>query len=158
MPGVDYQIVVPYRLIPDGAGGVNARPCVAVVVTGPAGQFDVVAHVDSGSRYVVFNGEIAEAIGLNLTDGEYVELGSPQGNVPARFHNVRVDVEGYSFPCRAAFTEARIRRCLLGRTDFFSRWQIGFRERISELYLSPDPLAVDLRLPFGGEVPPFVQV
>lgn len=145
MPTIDYQLVVPYRLIPDTSGALHPRPCLAVLVTGPHGQFDVVAHVDSGSYYVVFDGQIAETIGLNLGDGEYKELGSPTGVVPVRLHDVTLEIEGYTFPCRAAFTENRIRRCLLGRTGFFNLWQIGFREAISELYLSPDPLARELR-------------
>jgi predicted aspartyl protease len=151
MPRIDYQLVAPYRLIPDGTGGLITRPCLAVVVTGPHGQVDIVAHVDSGSYYVVFDGQIAEAIGLNLANGEYKELGPPTGVVPARLHDVTMEIEGYRFPCRAAFTEVPIRRaCLLGRAGFFNLWQIGFREAISELYLSPDPLALDL-------VPGFVQ-
>jgi len=70
-----------------------------------------------------------------------MELQSAAGAVPVRLHDVTLEIEGYTFPCRAAFTEVRIPRCLLGRTGFFSLWQIGFREAISELYLSPDPLA-----------------
>lgn len=142
---INYELVVPYRLIPDVAGALNPRPCLAVLVTGPEGQYDVVAHVDSGSHYVVFDGEIANIIGLNLADGEYKELGPPGGGVvPARLHNVSLEVESYRFRCRAAFTEIRIRRCLLGRTGFFNLWQIGFRERTWELYLSPDPLAKEM--------------
>lgn len=145
MPTVTYEVVVPYMHVVDGRGALHPRPCLAVSVIGPGGPFDVVAHVDSGSRYVVFDGQIAEAVGLNLGAGEYIGLQAAAGAVvPARFHNVTLEVEGHRFPCRVAFTEMPIPRCLLGRTGFFNLWQTGFRESLSELYLSPDPLANEL--------------
>jgi len=142
MPTIDYQLVVPYRLLP-----VGFRPCLAVRVTGPRDYVDLVAHVDSGSYHVVFDGQTAKAIGLNLTDGEYKGLQSSRGVIHARLHDVTLEVEGYRFPCRVAFTEEHIVRPLLGRTGFFDLWQIGFRERVSEMYLSPDPHAPELTPP-----------
>lgn len=139
MPTVDYGITVPYREVP-GPRGLRSRPCLAVLLTGPGGQVDVVAQVDSGSYYVVFNGELAGPIGLDLNTGERVELGSPTGGLFARLHEVTLEVEGYAFRCGAAFTEEPIARCLLGREGFFAFWQVGFRHHLSEFYLSPDPL------------------
>jgi|SRR3990172_7874867 len=147
MPRVDYELALPYRYVLDGAGQTHPRPSLPVQVIGPQTSHEVLAQVDSGSYYVVFDGEIAQNIGLDLPTGEGISLSTAAAGVPARLHEVMLDVEGHRFRCRAAFTEVPIPRCVLGREGFFSFWLVGFRHRLSEFYLSPDPDAPFLDRP-----------
>jgi hypothetical protein len=106
----------------------------------PTDAVDVDTYVDSGAAQSLFDGELANAINLSLLDGRRRTFTSTnRAEVEAYIHNVTlVHDELGVFAMEVAFSTSGIARNLLGR-DFFALTQIGFRERHSELYVTPAP-------------------
>lgn len=125
------------------SGGDRRFPGLLIQVQNPDapdGQVEVPAHLDSGAQYSLFNGWIAQAIGLDLYSGPERKYAPTRGDsVDARIHRVNLvhPLLGI-FPLDVGFSTDEIRRDLLGR-DFFNLIQIGFRERHLVFYLTPDP-------------------
>jgi hypothetical protein len=141
LPEVDYQHVLPYQFPEDGEGESFPGLWVEIEPLGSTGEsIRVQAHMDTGAEYSVFSGFIAQSIELDLLAGELISLVPTAGqDLPARLHLVRIshDVLG-SFELKIAFSLGVIRRNLLGR-DFLNLIQIGFRERQSQMYITPLP-------------------
>ncbi len=105
----------------------------------PKSMIVVPAHLDSGASRSIFDGEIAEAIGLDLLAGDsLVYLTTTGVGVDARLHRVRL---GHPYLgsriLEIGFSTSKIARNLLGR-DFFDFCQIGFREHRLQIYLSSE--------------------
>jgi len=114
-------------------------PALPVGLIGPSGADDLLAVIDTGARYSLFDGRRAKSIGLDLMAGKSVQLTALSGTLPARLHAVTLEILGSRFECEVAFSEWEIRRELLGRHDLFSRARFGFREGISLGYFHPQP-------------------
>jgi hypothetical protein len=147
---IDYNFEYPYR--PMGPDGLHF-PVLQVGLENPNDserQVDTFVYVDSGSRITVLDGEIAQDIGINFTEGEEQQLGSiAGGSIQGWLNNINLHLEG--FPpvlLRVAFVDPsfKIRRQLLGR-DFFYHVQIGFWEYARLLYLSPNSIPPSLFSP-----------
>lgn len=101
---------------------------------------EVQGHLDSGAEYSLFNGWIAQSVGLDLYSGPERRYAPTRGDsVDARVHRVMlVHPELGTFDLNIGFSTDQIRRNLLGR-DFFNLIQIGFRERHMVFYVTPTP-------------------
>ncbi len=106
---------------------------------GPSSADDLLAIIDTGATYSLFDGKRARSIGLNLMAGKSIQLAGLSGTLPARLHLVTLEVLGARLECEVAFSEWGIRRELLGRHDLFSRVRFGFREGMSLGYFHPQP-------------------
>jgi predicted aspartyl protease len=127
-----------YRPVP-GLDPNLLFPALPVGVIGPQGAEDLLAIVDTGATYSLFNGKRAKSIGLELAEGRSITLTGLSGSMPARLHSVTLEILGSSIQCEVAFSEWEIRRELLGRHDLFSYVRFGFREGISLGYFHPRP-------------------
>lgn len=112
-------------------------PALSVGLIGPSGGEDLLAIIDTGATYSLFDGRRARSIGLELTAGKSLQLTGLSGSLPARMHSVILEILGSRFHCEVAFSEQEIRRELLGRHDLFSRVRFAFREGISLGYFHP---------------------
>jgi predicted aspartyl protease len=132
-PRVQFEHELQYReLIPYGF-----LPILDVTLRGPTDEDDLIAVVDTGAKYCLFDGRRASGIGLELGNGRLEVLGGLAGNLNARIHMVTLEVLGHSFECEVAFSEQEIRRELLGRHMFFTEFRFGFREGVSLFYFHP---------------------
>ena len=106
----------------------------------PDTPVEVPAHLDSGAEYSLFDGWIAQSVGLDLYSGPERRYAPTKGDsVEARVHRVNlVHPDLGRFALDVGFSTDQIRRNLLGR-DFFNLIQIGFRERHSVFYVTPTP-------------------
>jgi len=102
-------------------------------------ELEIQCHLDSGTELSLFDGQIAKGIGLELDRGEVQVYSSSTGAaLRARLHRVRLgNKELGEHEMTIGFSERRIVRNLLGR-DFFSLFQIGFREKHTTLLLAPE--------------------
>ncbi len=115
-------------------------PALSVAVIGPSGQDDLVAIVDTGAKFCLFDGRRAGSIGLELLAGRQVNLAGLAGGVlTARMHKVSLEISGSTFRCEVAFSEVPITRELLGRHTLFTQVRFGFREGQSRGYFHPSP-------------------
>jgi hypothetical protein len=106
---------------------------------GPKGAEDLLAIIDTGAAYSLFNGKRAESIGFELMAGNRVMLTGISGSLAARLHRVSLEILGWRIACEVAFSEWDIKRELLGRHELFSRVRFGFREGLSVGYFHPQP-------------------
>ena len=93
-------------------------------------------HLDSGTEMSLFHGALALMLGLDLLAGRPLRFAATAGPpLEARVHRLRLwnDTLG-GFELEVGLTTSHIRRNLLGR-DFFSLFQVGFREQYLAFYL-----------------------
>ena len=134
---VNYQVGLRYQSLP----GLGLQPAVEVHLYVGERDTRVVGILDSGSLLTVFSEEIATRLGIeNVAEGRPVRVTTFAGdNTFYQFDvEMAVEIEGIQnrFPTQVAFRPGPISRNILGRSVFFPRFQIGFRDRIEELYLS----------------------
>lgn len=97
----------------------------------------LLAVVDSGASISLFDAQIADVLGINLTEGKKEELQGIVGAVTVYIHKVHCSIKWYSFPCRIAFTRNFGELQILGRLDFFERFTVLLDEIDQKLYLTP---------------------
>jgi predicted aspartyl protease len=131
-PRVDFSHEFQYRYL-----GTDFFPVLDVTLVGPSGEDDLIAIIDTGAKYCLFNGLRAAAIGLDLGSGRLEKLTGLTGQLLARIHQVDLEILGTRFSCEVAFSEQPIPRELLGRHTLFTQMRIGFREGISTGYFHP---------------------
>lgn len=127
-----------YRSLP-GLDPAMLFPALPVGLIGPGGAEDLLALVDTGATYSLFNGKRAKSIGLDLLHGKPIQLAGLSGALPARLHRVTLEILSCRIDCEVALSESEIRRELLGRYQLFSRVRFGFREGLSAGYFHPQP-------------------
>jgi len=127
-----------YREVP-GLDPSLVFPAVVVGIVGPTGAEDLLAIIDTGATYSLFNGRRARSIGLDLMAGKPIRLGGLSGSLSARLHRVTLEILGANIDCEVAFSESEIQRELLGRHGLFPKVRFGFREGFSVGYFHPEP-------------------
>ena len=89
------------------------------------------AYVDSGASWSVFHLDVAQLLGIKLTQAKrrYVTLGN--GSVlPIYLQQIRVRFAGEEFLVPAGFSDAlRMGFNLLGRAGVFTRFAMSFNDR-----------------------------
>ena len=97
----------------------------------------LLALVDSGASISLFDAQIADVLGINLTEGKKEELQGIVGTVTVYIHEVHCSIKWYSFLCRIAFAQNFGELQILGRLDFFERFTVLLDEIDQKLYLTP---------------------
>lgn len=87
------------------------------------------AVIDSGSPFCMFQAEVAELLGINLTDGPEENIGGvirgPQD--PVYFHKVKIYVEmDWIIDVIAGFVKKLQVPGILGRNGFFDNFYVRF--------------------------------
>lgn len=139
MVAVDFSFEAPYLT------SISGKSFPGLIVTlenayDPSTPIEVRASLDSGAEYSLFDGQTAQAIGLDLISGAPFTFVTTGGaTIDARILPVVVrhsDLAAFKMDLR--FSTGKIRRDILGR-DFFNLVQVGFRERHLRVYLSATP-------------------
>lgn len=115
------------------------RPALNVRIFASGGQVDLIAVLDSGAEYCLFNGTRAASLGIDLVAGQQIAMSSLGGTFPAYLHAIEVEIGGIRLRIQAAFSERHISRELLGRHTLFDQTIWGIREYRQEIYFSADP-------------------
>ncbi len=120
------------------------RPKIPVLVSVEGNQTEVMGLIDSGSDFVLFPKDIAEAVGIKLTGKEeeadgvggrikcksgLATLTLRRGNQVKRLRNTRIHV--------LMDEESGIDEILLGRNNFFKHFKIEFNENAKRVKLVP---------------------
>src|SRR5437868_2446755 len=88
---VSFDSEFQYRSVP-GLDPSVLFPALPVGVIGPQGAEDLLAIVDTGATYLLFNGNRAKSIGLDLMRGRLITLTGLSGSMPARIHRVTLEI------------------------------------------------------------------
>ncbi|MFH1448060.1 MAG: hypothetical protein ABIG39_04295 [Candidatus Micrarchaeota archaeon] len=112
----------------------SLSPVIPIRVRGPKETFSTVGLLDSGADFSAITREFAEILGLNLSKGKKEDIGGIGGSAQAIKKNiqvlVKVDHNELAIPMRAFVLLERIDDfpVILGRVDFFSLFEITFKE------------------------------
>lgn len=113
-------------------------PIIAITLYHNDARTDVDAYVDSGAWYSVFKSDIAERLGLSLSNGIQVwGFGLDGGRIPIYLHRVGLRLGEFHIPATVGFSEQLgIGFNLLGRYSIFDVLQFCFNDRDGELIVS----------------------
>lgn len=132
---LEFDHFLPYGYVPSQ----GSLPAMVVTLIGPTGEEDVLAIVDTGAAYSIFNGSRASALGIDLLRGPVVHLTSLGGPLDGRLHRIDVEIQGTRFGCEVLFSLGHIPRELIGRHSLFSQIRFGIRESLQRIYFHPRP-------------------
>lgn len=139
MAAVDFSFEAPYLI------SISGKSFPGLIVTlentyDPSTAIEVRAALDSGAEYSLFDGQVAQAIGLDLISGaQFTFVTTGGATIDARILPVVIrhpNLDAFKMDLR--FSTGKIRRDILGR-DFFNLLQVGFREHHRLVYLSATP-------------------
>ncbi|MCD6495649.1 MAG: retropepsin-like domain-containing protein [Candidatus Aenigmarchaeota archaeon] len=120
------------------------RPKIPILISVGGHQTEVMGLIDSGSDFVLFPKDIAEAVGINLTGKEeeadgiggrvkcksgLATLTLRRGSITKRLRNMRIHV--------LMDDRSGIDEILLGRNNFFKHFKIEFNENAKHVKLIP---------------------
>lgn len=106
-----------------------ARPYLQIKLTGPKDYRIGYALIDSGADRCLFNTEIAERIGLDLTLAQEENFGGIEGGIlKAKLHKVKLQIVGMSeeIEIMAGFIKSSGVTAILGQEGFFDNFRIKF--------------------------------
>jgi len=105
-------------------------PIIEITLKKNQREITVKALIDSGASFSVFRPEIAQEIGINLTQGKKIYLTGIGGRILGYLHNVSVQLGDKTFICKIIFSsEFTVSFNLLGRNNFFLPFIISFSEK-----------------------------
>lgn len=128
-------VVVPY-----GSFRGHPSPFVKIGVNGTRDEWrTVAAYVDSGASFSIFSTEVSEQLGLRLKDGRVRGVTVGDGvTIPVYVHRLNVQIGPYRFLANIGFSERlRVGFNLLGREDFFQRFDVTFSDTSRRLTFQP---------------------
>lgn len=115
----------------------NFYPIIQATLRRGTSRIRVDALVDSGASISVFQGSIAESLGINAERGKRRIFQGVGGKIIGYVHNVMLKVNGHEFLCRIAFSyELTTSLNLLGRDNFFKQYVVTFDEKKRKLRLT----------------------
>lgn len=96
--------------------------------------------VDSGADFCIFHAEIANILGIPVTQGKQMTFYGT-GGIPqtAYFHEVRIEISGWQMDLYAGFSSEMksLPYGLLGQTGFFDQFKVEFDYQNKRLELKP---------------------
>lgn len=132
----------PYLKLPQSDSRLKwiARPYIQVKLTGPKGSRIGYALIDSGADRCLFNIQIVEKIGLNLTDAPVENFGGIEGgNLKARLHKIKLQIVGINneIEILAGFVDSSGVAAILGQDGFFDNFRIRFEKDHGIIEITP---------------------
>ncbi|MDI6591804.1 MAG: hypothetical protein QME61_02640 [Patescibacteria group bacterium] len=107
---------------------IQAHPLIEVILAGPKKKIKLLAMIDSGADYSLFDLRIGEKIGIEIGRGEKVILEGIGGEpLIGYLHLVPIQVEKKTFNCKIVFAKTEV--ALVGRDNFFLPFLITFNEK-----------------------------
>jgi hypothetical protein len=117
--------------------GLDANITLPVVLRSGARFVDLVASLDTGASYCLFESGYAAELGLDLTSGVQTRFRTANSNFNAYGHEVEIAVLGIVVRSLVYFfAEPSIRKNVLGRGGWLDRVRVGLVDHDRELYLS----------------------
>jgi len=104
-------------------------PIIPVILKSGRIEFKTDALIDSGASISVFQGSIAEYLGLDIESGERRIFQGIGGKIVGYAHPLTLVMRDLEFPCLIAFSNELVSSLnLIGREDFFEQFLITFDE------------------------------
>ena len=130
-------MIFPYRET-RRSGEVRFEPIVKIQVLHGNKSLDIVALVDSGAERSLMPRQVADDIGLDLSQASQVEIiGAGGHEFPGFMTVVDLQLGRHRFRAPIIFTEQGINESLLGQNGFFSHFTVTFRYARRDLVITP---------------------
>ncbi|MDO8654846.1 MAG: aspartyl protease family protein [bacterium] len=107
------------------------RPMVQIEVSGPAGSRKFDALIDSGADISLFNTQVAELLGFDLSKAKSRNFLGISGGIKAHaLEDIEIKIEGMdkSIKIPVSFVASSSVGLLLGQEGFFDQYQIKFEK------------------------------
>lgn len=99
---------------------------------------DLVASVDTGASFCIFEASYAGDLGLDLTNGLLSRFRTANSSFEAYGHEIDVDVLGIVTRSLVYFfADPSIRKNVLGRGGWLDRVRLGLVDHDQEIFLAP---------------------
>jgi len=99
---------------------------------------DLLAHLDTGAAFCIFQREFAEILGLAPERGMAQWVSTATGRFLTYGHEASLEVAGLRFDSMVFFAaDAGFRRNVLGRRGFLDLFRVAIVHSEGRLYLSP---------------------
>jgi len=133
MPKVNYGLTQPYAPLPMDP---TLRPYVSVRLQVGGRYLDTMGLIDSGADSSLFNEQYALGIGLDLSKGHVSTTRGVGGQITLVYFDIFLTVRSHRFPARVGFSQQWPPQFgLLGRSDFFQAFNVGFDQRNQQVLL-----------------------
>ena len=100
-------------------------------------SIDLIAKVDTGAAYCIFDRRYAEMLGLNVESGRFQTFRTVTGSFSAYEHEVTLQMPGIEFSARVFFArDPAFARNFLGRIGWLDRLRIAIIDYDRTLHLS----------------------
>ncbi|NOT59987.1 MAG: hypothetical protein HOP19_07145 [Acidobacteria bacterium] len=97
----------------------------------------VYAKVDPGAEYCLFQREVADDLGIDLTSGDFRRFDTLAGSVDAYGHTVKLSTLGLEFESHVYFAaEYGLKRNLLGQNGWLRKMRVAIVDYDATIYLS----------------------
>jgi hypothetical protein len=101
------------------------------------GVVDLIANLDTGASYCIFQRNYADSLGIALETGAEEIIGTVNSTFIAYGHEVGIIAFGFEFHATVYFAkEYEIRRNVLGRQGWLDRIRLGLIDYDGKLYVS----------------------
>ena len=117
-----------------------SRPLIPIRVIGPKGIWEGYGLIDSGADRSLFNTEIAEEIGLRLTNSQTENFFGIEGDrLKANLHEIRLQILGVDKEVEilAGFVDSPGVGAILGQDGFFDAFRIKFEKDHGIVEITP---------------------
>src|SRR3989344_890789 len=116
------------------------RPVIDILLVFGKKSIEYQVLIDSGADFCIFHTEMAEILGIPITQGKkmtfYGTSGTPQ---TAYFHDVHIEVGGWPMKLYCGFSSDMnsLPYGILGQTGFFDQFKIEFDYQSKRIELKP---------------------
>ncbi|MFN7926192.1 MAG: hypothetical protein U0Q16_39200 [Bryobacteraceae bacterium] len=101
-------------------------------------RVELVARLDTGAAYCIFEGRYAEELGLDLASGRVQRFRTMAGSFEAYEHEITIHTIGIEFTSFVFFARDKgFNRNFLGRSGWLDRIRLGIVDYDQLLLLSP---------------------
>jgi hypothetical protein len=112
------------------------RPAIFITLWNKTNSLQIIALIDSGSTYSLFDYQLGVELGLDVRSGRMQWLSSLGGSVLGYAHQIELEiVGGWKFKTEVLFSDDAIPRNLLGHYGFLEHLAVGLQGKIGEIYL-----------------------
>lgn len=120
------------------------RPVVRVGIQHGHRALDYDVLIDSGADMNVFDADLAQALGINLTSGDPVDIVGATGEPGSAFiHPVTLTVGKHTLTAPLAFMSAATPYGLAGQRGFFDQFRVTFDLPAEVIELTPHRVSSD---------------
>ena len=105
------------------------RPVIPIEISYQDRSVPYEVLVDSGADFCIFDAEIGELLGIDITNGEPQEVGGITGKVETYYvHTVTIKVGGWPYKAKVGFLHniARLGYGVVGQKGFFDVFIVKF--------------------------------